>query len=168
MSGAECDGPCTTNCGPTRCARRPVTASVVPAGDSGRETWLDGLEKALAGARPSAPWEHIVDHHQGDIVEHSIWDPGNERGDLGDYVAQWVDSEDDALLIIAAVGALPDLLRLARREAALRDGVERLAEDIDPGELPNMGAPGTEAAMVAQACAERMRRLLDGGEGDRG
>jgi hypothetical protein len=42
----------------------------------------------------------------------------------------------DAALIVAAVNALPDLLRLARDGLALRAEVERLAEEFDGATSP--------------------------------
>ena len=65
-----------------------------------------------------------------------------------------------------------DLLRLAREGAALRDGVQRLAEewrykgDFGWGPWQAGEGPDIEGQILDDAAA-RLRALLDGGEGDR-
>jgi len=108
-------GRCDT-CGSYHTPLPRVTAAA-PTPDPG--ALLDRLEEARKAATPG-PWEqdiYEIQAHRRRLVAETGWRP-------------------DAALIVAAVNALPDLLRLARDGLALRAGVERLAAEFDSATSP--------------------------------
>ena len=82
----------------------------------GPGAFLDRLEEARQAATP-VPWIQSV-HYDGQPIVAGDFD-GESCTDLA-YVP---DSPADAALIVALVNAAPDLIRLAREGAALRDAV---------------------------------------------
>ena len=90
-------------------------------------TSLDELERLLAAATPG-PWRVSADEpYEGYVQRRNIEADASEWitcGATSEY--QCLENEHDAALIVAAVNALPDVIAAAKREARLREALDRL------------------------------------------
>jgi len=105
-----------------------------PAPDPG--ALLDRLEELGEAATPG-PWRWDSEFGEANDTGLALTNDAGEEivGAYNDHCCSFRDdphvNDADAALIVAAVNALPDLIRLARDGLALRDGVERLAEEME-------------------------------------
>ncbi len=91
------------------------------------------LDEVQAAATPGQ-WEHVVDQHRDDEVEHSIWSEGTGDFTGGRYVIEELvelRNPADAAAIVALHNAWPRIAALVRRQAAALAAVETVAAEYE-------------------------------------
>lgn len=135
---------------------------------------LDELDAAWTPpSRPDGPCGWCL----ADDSEWCISDCGSpDRRCCPEYVAAYAaengaSTDADAALIVAAVNALPDLLRLAREREALRTAVHGLADELDEvadtlretarkSAFPLLAEQAVEESDRYRECAARLRAVV--------